>query len=106
MATKSNNMKELQTRRFKEQIQEIIPGNFSQNLKFNNDVVTEAKVNITTKLSFVQIKCLMAMAQSWYFNNIEISRSGAGLKIEFTEFSEQPQEVIANGCDIPAPNKG
>ena len=81
-------MKELQTRRFTEQIEDILKSDFSQKLIFNKEIVTSAKVNTKSKLTTPKINALMAMSESWDFDKVEISRSGAGLKIEFLEFNK------------------
>jgi hypothetical protein len=81
-------MEALQTRRFAEQVKEIIPTKFGQKLKFENGIVTTAQINTPTKLNAAQLNALSYMAHSWHFKNYEISRSGAGLKIEFIELNK------------------
>ncbi|MEQ3500623.1 hypothetical protein ABMY20_12770 [Tenacibaculum sp. SSH1-16] len=76
-------MKELQTRRFSEQIAEILKSKFSLKLVFEGDLLVNSRVNTESNLDVFKIKALMAMAERWSFKNLDISRSGAGLKIQF-----------------------
>ncbi|WP_435263404.1 hypothetical protein [Tenacibaculum sp. nBUS_03] len=89
-------MQELQTIRFNEQKDEIFkPTATSQTLQFEKGIVKSAKINTYSKISTNQIKALMSMADSWDFDNIEISRSGAGLKIEFLDYNAKKAESRA-----------
>lgn len=77
-------LKESQQKRFTEQIEEIIPnGNYNLKSEFNDDpILTSAKLNTDEKLNHTQLNQLLYTGDAWN-SEIEISRSGAGLKITF-----------------------
>ncbi len=79
----------LQTRRFTEQIEEIIPNNFSQKLKFENGLITQAQIKTPTKLKAAQLNALEYLANSWGFKDIEVSNSTTGVKIELIDFNQE-----------------
>lgn len=84
-------MKELQQRRFKEQVEEILGPEFITVTSFNEKInmIDHAQVNTPQKVKSMHLNALMAMANSWYFQDIEIDRSGAGIRIKFIDFKKQ-----------------
>lgn len=74
---------EIQTNRFTESLKEIITPKHDPKTKFQDGVLIHAKANINKPLNNAQLNHLCYFADSWN-QDIEISRSGAGLKIEFT----------------------
>lgn len=75
---------ELQQTRFEEQIQEILKeGEFRASLICVNGVVKGAKINTNCTLNQGQLEHLLYLKRSWNFNEIELSRSGAGIRIVY-----------------------
>lgn len=84
-------MVNLQTRRFTEQINEAIGTNCSIKITFQDHIIVRAKVNTPDKLRANQINFLMHICESWSLDDVEMSRSGAGLKIEFNPDYKEEQ---------------
>lgn len=81
-------MRNPHTEKMYKQLKEILGSNFNAHyaLAEDNEVITKCKVNTDVKLKMHMINALENMAESWGFTDMEISRSGAGLKIEFLEY--------------------
>ena len=82
-------MEQLQTNRFKEQTDDILGETSGQTLQFEDGILVSAKINTYAKIKGYQIEAFQYMAKSWCFENMQISRSGAGLKIEFLELNKE-----------------
>lgn len=76
------NLSELQTRRFSESLNEIITQKHDPKLKFEDGIMIAAKVNTNKPLHTRELNALCYFADSWN-QELTISRSGTGVKIEF-----------------------
>ena len=76
-------MEQIQTQRFTESLNEILTDDHNPKVKFTNNLVQSAKVNIDKPLDNAQLNHLCYFADSWN-QDLSIARSGAGLKIQFT----------------------
>jgi len=76
-------MAEIKDQRFKESLNEILSDDHNPKVKFSNNLVQSAKVNIDKPLNNAQLNHLCYFADSWN-QDLSIARSGAGLKIQFT----------------------
>jgi len=76
-------MKELQTRRFNEQIQEILGSECKvKPIIDETGILHSAKVNTEETLDSTKLNALMGTADAWNCE-IELDRSGAGIRIQF-----------------------
>ena len=76
---------ELQKLRFREALSEVLSEKFNlSKVEFEEDKLIQAKVNTNEILDKVQIDAISFHADSWELS-FQISRSGAGIKIEFKE---------------------
>lgn len=81
-------MKEQEQNRFNEQVEEILGDDFKSTLVFDDEKVIEAKINTDRPLLGWEVMAINVMANAWFFKDVEISRSSAGLRIEFIEFKK------------------
>jgi len=76
-------LKEIQTQRFTDTLNEILTGYHNPKVWFSENLVQRARVNIQGPLNNAQLNHLCYFADSWN-QDMSLSRSGAGLKIQFT----------------------
>ncbi len=74
---------EIMTNRFGETIYAIVKTENSIKVTFKDDVLVYAKVNVNAIFKSIQIKALFDIVEEYNLIDFQISRSGAGLKIEF-----------------------
>ena len=91
----AQNLKELQTNRFNEQIKEALYSNdFTLSMTFSEGIITQAKINTCISLKGHSLDALSYLKKSWNFKELELKRSGAGIKIEYTG-AEKPYPYYA-----------
>lgn len=76
------NVVELQTRRFKETLTDILTPKHEPKLKFKEGILVSAKANTNRPLGTKELNALCYFADSWN-QEIKVARSGDGLKVEF-----------------------
>lgn len=80
-------MKELQERRFTEQLNEFLPEPFTLKMDIGVDgVLKTAKLNTKEVLNTMQLGMLLHVATTWHLT-INLKRSGAGVSILFKNLS-------------------
>lgn len=79
----SNSFLGIQTARFSDSLKEIFSDDYRlSKVLFDGDKLTSAKVNTNEILDKIQMDAISFLADSWDLT-FQISRSGAGMKIEF-----------------------
>ncbi len=83
-----NELQELQKRRFTEKMEDVFSEDFNLKTEFDDEgTLVSAKINTSETLDKVQLDMLSFEADSWKLN-LQINRSGAGLKIQFNKVEE------------------
>lgn len=82
-------LQEVQRTRFKNRLNEIFSESYTSKLVFSDEAtLVSARINTNETLDNVQLDMLTFEADSWHMT-MQISRSGAGLKIEFNYKDEE-----------------
>lgn len=77
-----NGVIEVKTNTFTNAVKGFL-GECTIRLNFKADELIGAKINTDSKINMTQNRMLVHTMNYWNFQDMEISRSGAGLKIEF-----------------------
>lgn len=72
-----------QETRFKEQVGQILKGTKTSVNITADGTVKEAKINTNEALTDTQLIALMHLKESWWFKNMSLKRSGAGIRIQY-----------------------